>query len=72
MHKFDFNWTLKDAQFTKKRSLLYFIIPARLQLCRTITALCVWNVRATRNDGANRKPNLGILAIKDLEIYVLL
>ena len=52
--------------------MLYFIIPARLQLCRTITALCVWNVRATRNDGANRKPNLGILAIKDLEIYVLL
>ena len=32
MHKFDFNWTLKDAQFTKDKGKVFFV-------------LCLWGGR---------------------------
>ena len=41
-----------------KRSVLHFIIPTGLQLCRATTALCVWYECSTRYDGTSGKPHL--------------
>lgn len=55
-----------------KRSLLHFIIPARLQLWWSITSLRLRNVSSTRYDGASGESNLGTMVIKNLEINVSL